>query len=225
MADLWYYAQNGQQLGPVPSTQLQQLAAQGHLQPADLIWKEGMPSWVAASSVQGLFQQQPPAPHIPAGPMDRDRYAGAPEDDWDRPVRPRRRRQAGGMSTGAKVAIFGGIGGLLLVVVVVVLIVILRGAGPRFGPGSFTETVPPGQSRFVNIKFNGGVMAEIIISGQGNADVEIYVYDSANREVTSNWIGVSDQRRVNWVPPSTQTYRVELRSNGPGTNRVLVKHN
>jgi hypothetical protein len=38
-------------------------------------------------------------------------------------------------------------------------------------------------------------------------------------------VGVSDQRRVSWAANNTQTFRVELRSNGPGMNRVLVKHN
>jgi GYF domain 2 len=62
----YYYSQAGQRLGPVPGEQLKQLAASGHLQPTDLIWKEGMSGWVAAAKVKGLF----PAPPEPARATD-----------------------------------------------------------------------------------------------------------------------------------------------------------
>ncbi len=55
MAVLWYYIKNGQQVGPVSSVQLKQLAVSGDLQPNDLVWKEGMSQWVAAQRLKGLF--------------------------------------------------------------------------------------------------------------------------------------------------------------------------
>src|SRR5436309_2156655 len=56
MASEWYYTQNGQQApSPVSSSQLAQLAGSGQLQPTDMVWREGMPNWVAASSIKGLF--------------------------------------------------------------------------------------------------------------------------------------------------------------------------
>src|SRR5262249_56464077 len=74
MADAWYYAQNGQQYGPIPGSQLQQLAAAGRLQPGDLVWQEGMPHWTPASSVTNLIPAHllagpapPAAPPAPAG--------------------------------------------------------------------------------------------------------------------------------------------------------------
>jgi hypothetical protein len=51
----WTYAQNGQQFGPVTSTQLKQLAAQGQLGGNDLVWREGMTEWAQAGTVKGLF--------------------------------------------------------------------------------------------------------------------------------------------------------------------------
>jgi hypothetical protein len=62
MSDDYYYSQAGQRCGPVPGEQLKQLAASGQLQPSDLIWKEGMPGWVAAAKVKGLFPA-PPEPN------------------------------------------------------------------------------------------------------------------------------------------------------------------
>ncbi len=57
MASNWFYGKNGQQVGPVSSGQLRQLAQAGQLLPDDLVWKEGMAAWVPASSVPGLFSQ------------------------------------------------------------------------------------------------------------------------------------------------------------------------
>jgi len=66
---LWYYATNGQQSpSPVPFNALQQMAANGQLQPTDLVWSDGMPQWVAASTVQGVFAQPPTAAHLQAFP-------------------------------------------------------------------------------------------------------------------------------------------------------------
>jgi GYF domain 2/Domain of unknown function (DUF4234) len=68
MANEWYYTLNGQQQpAPTSTTALRQLAADGVLQPTDLIWQDGMPNWVAASSVKGLFTPKP-APDPPAPP-------------------------------------------------------------------------------------------------------------------------------------------------------------
>ena len=63
----WYYSKNNQRQGPVSSEQLKQLAATGQLQPSDLVWKEGMAQWAAASSIKGLFAAPaaPPPPNFP----------------------------------------------------------------------------------------------------------------------------------------------------------------
>ena len=66
MASQWYYTNQGQQCGPVASDQLKQLAAAGRLQPSDLVWKQGMPQWSAASHISGLFPNAPPAGNGPA---------------------------------------------------------------------------------------------------------------------------------------------------------------
>jgi uncharacterized RDD family membrane protein YckC len=58
----WFYARNGQQFGPVNFETLLALLQQAQLQPTDLVWREGMPQWLPASSVPEL------APHIPTTP-------------------------------------------------------------------------------------------------------------------------------------------------------------
>jgi uncharacterized RDD family membrane protein YckC len=62
MANQWFYARNNQQAGPITWEQLQQLAATGAVAGSDLIWTQGMSTWLPAATVPGLFA--PPA--IPA---------------------------------------------------------------------------------------------------------------------------------------------------------------
>ena len=47
----WYYVKAGQQAGPVTDDELEALARNGEIQPASLVWKEGMAQWEAYSKV------------------------------------------------------------------------------------------------------------------------------------------------------------------------------
>jgi hypothetical protein len=66
----WYYTRGEGQLGPVSSAQLQELAGCGDLRPTDLVWKEGMTEWVAATKLGIEF--------TPAATPTADRPAPAP---------------------------------------------------------------------------------------------------------------------------------------------------
>ena len=74
----WFYAQNKQKNGPVPISQLRQLAAAGRLRPADMLLSSGGGKWVAASTVQGLFARQVahPIAHHDTPKDARDETAG-----------------------------------------------------------------------------------------------------------------------------------------------------
>ena len=41
----WYLAREGQQYGPLSEAELAKLVELGHLQPNDLLWREGFPDW------------------------------------------------------------------------------------------------------------------------------------------------------------------------------------
>lgn len=81
MADQWYVGRNGQKAGPYSTEQLKQMAAAGKLVPSDLLWKEGLETWVPLTKVKGL---------LPAGgggtlpPLDLATPAsGRPGGDFD----------------------------------------------------------------------------------------------------------------------------------------------
>lgn len=58
---------NGQQYGPYPMQQLQQLVANGQLTPQTYVWAQGMPQWMMAGQVPELASLFAPA-MPPAGP-------------------------------------------------------------------------------------------------------------------------------------------------------------
>jgi hypothetical protein len=55
-ADVWYYHQMGVNQGPVDLDQLQFLANSAQIGPMDLVWKQGLPEWLPAARVPGLFK-------------------------------------------------------------------------------------------------------------------------------------------------------------------------
>lgn len=65
----WYYAQNGTRQGPVDADTIKRLFESGEIKADDLVWDEGMPDWVKASTV--LSAAPPPlggaapAPQLP----------------------------------------------------------------------------------------------------------------------------------------------------------------
>lgn len=65
---MWYYYQNGQQVGPVPVDTIRGLAAQGQLRADDLVWREGMPQWSPLRQVPELSGGLPPSGHAATGP-------------------------------------------------------------------------------------------------------------------------------------------------------------
>ncbi len=65
----WHFTQNGQQAGPVTWTQLRQRATSGQLLATDMVWKNGMAAWAAASTINDLFPKPTSAPPPPLPPV------------------------------------------------------------------------------------------------------------------------------------------------------------
>ena len=58
----WWYAVGQEKIGPCSGSELIELVAQGKLFPDTLVWKQGMPNWVPASRIKGLWQNPPAVP-------------------------------------------------------------------------------------------------------------------------------------------------------------------
>jgi uncharacterized RDD family membrane protein YckC len=57
----WFYAQNGRQAGPVTLEALLSMLHGGHVQPGDLVWREGMANWQPAATMPELAPAVPSA--------------------------------------------------------------------------------------------------------------------------------------------------------------------
>jgi len=80
----WYYGAHGVERGPVEWLDLKRMAALGQLQPGDLVWTEGMDTWIPAEQVAGLeqvtragAQRKPAADSDESVPVEVSRAAGA----------------------------------------------------------------------------------------------------------------------------------------------------
>src|SRR5882672_9497358 len=61
----WFYASEGQQLGPYPEAHLRDLIARGSIRADTLVWTEGMAGWQKAAEIPGLMSGPSGAPEIP----------------------------------------------------------------------------------------------------------------------------------------------------------------
>jgi hypothetical protein len=228
MADEWFYTQQGKQQGPVGAARLKELAAGGSLLPTDLVWKEGMANWVAARSTRGLFPSEQvaakPLPVQAAAPLPTAEYE---EEEEERPRRARRRKRRG-LGAGAWAVIIGGtVGVLLLVGGVIWAIVTFAGGDTR------SWNLPRGQKVAYQLRFTGGKKVELWVTSDRDTDVDLFVFDPAGRQVVADE-GDSKDCYVWFVPPATQTYRVEVQNrvrmepflqhrNGPNSGTLRFK--
>ncbi len=161
MAEMWFYTSEGKQMEPVSMPELKRFMESGVLKPTDMVWKEGMPRWLRASSVKELYSEPTaavdrfftqtadakPAPLAttaavtvpePQKGSTSDKNEPQPQrkprrssDDDDRPMY-RGRAAAGGSNAGILIALFLGGGVLLTALVVgVVILIVVNQAGPQ----------------------------------------------------------------------------------------------
>ncbi|MEO0452620.1 MAG: RDD family protein [Verrucomicrobiota bacterium] len=64
----WYYAKNGEQLGPVEEAEFEELVSSGKIQSDTLVWKDGMKDWVAYGTLADV--SAPPPISAPGGVDD-----------------------------------------------------------------------------------------------------------------------------------------------------------
>jgi GYF domain 2 len=80
----WYLARDGQQYGPLTDPELAKFVELGHLQPTDLLWREGFPDWRPALAV--FPPQGAGAAGRKEAPLQANtKLAGAPPADAFRP--------------------------------------------------------------------------------------------------------------------------------------------
>jgi hypothetical protein len=92
--------------------------------------------------------------------------------------------------------------------------------GPKQGVFSVNAR---GTDRF-SIAFTARSLAEVLVSGDGDTDLDLYVYDSNNNLIASSE-DYSDDCYVSWVPAWTGTFIIKVVNRGGVYNRYAILTN
>jgi hypothetical protein len=97
-----------------------------------------------------------------------------------------------------------------------------RGAvgGPKYG----VTKIMAGYTDVYVVEYRGGELAEIAISGDGDTDLDIYVYDENGNFIGSD-TGSQDTGYVSWYPKWTGPFRVEVVNRGSVYNQYVMVTN
>ena len=77
----WYYAKDGQRMGPYTDPEFSGMVSQGTISPDTLVWRDGMSNWLPLSQVQ-----QPPSGPSPVAPSYAPSYSPNMATASDRPM-------------------------------------------------------------------------------------------------------------------------------------------
>ncbi|MEO0480739.1 MAG: hypothetical protein AAF196_14780 [Planctomycetota bacterium] len=101
---------------------------------------------------------------------------------------------------------------------------IQRAVGRVGGPGHVSERVEARGVDFYNITFEGGALAQVLVEGDGDTDLDLYVFDSEGNLVASD-TDLTDVCLGSWVPGKTETFRVEIHNLGTVYNAYEMTTN
>jgi hypothetical protein len=97
-------------------------------------------------------------------------------------------------------------------------------AGAVGGPKYSSTQVLAGATDTFEVSFAAGELATVMISGDGDTDLDLYVYDENGNLVASD-TGSSDTATVSWTPAWTGNFRVQVRNLGNVYNSYVVMTN
>ena len=92
------------------------------------------------------------------------------------------------------------------------------------GPSETWEKVAAGGTHTYRISFIADYLAEILVSGDGDTDLDLYVYDSNGNLIASD-TDYTDDCYVSWVPQWTGSFIVKVVNRGRVYNRYVMLTN
>jgi hypothetical protein len=97
-------------------------------------------------------------------------------------------------------------------------------AGDPSGPNYGTGRVDARSTNIYNVPFEGGAPALFTVRGDGDTDLDLYVYDENGNLICSD-TDYTDQLVCSWSPRWTGMFRIEVRNLGNVYNRYQVRTN
>ena len=92
------------------------------------------------------------------------------------------------------------------------------------GAISQEEVVKANTTDIYNIKFYASETAEVLVIGDGDTDLDLYVYDS-NGNLICKDDDYTDDCYCRWTPKWTGTFRIEIKNRGSVYNKYLIATN
>jgi hypothetical protein len=92
------------------------------------------------------------------------------------------------------------------------------------GPGERFNYVYGNSADYYDVKFIAGELAEILVIGDGDTDLDLLVYDS-NGHLIAYDTDYTDRCYISWVPAWTGRYTVKLVNRGPILNNYHLLTN
>lgn len=92
------------------------------------------------------------------------------------------------------------------------------------GPKRGAFTVSGGCYNDFDVSFVKGYVAEVLVSGDGDTDLDLYIYDSNGNLIAAD-TDYTDDCYVSWIPAWTGRYVIRVVNRGPVYNRYVVLTN
>jgi hypothetical protein len=97
-------------------------------------------------------------------------------------------------------------------------------AGVVGGPVSSTTRVKARGTDVFNETFRGGERAVVSVAGDGDTDIDVFVYDEFGNLVASD-TGATDRCYVSWFPSRTGRYTIRVVNLGNVWNEYTIRTN
>lgn len=95
-------------------------------------------------------------------------------------------------------------------------------AGAVGGPKeNLNERVEARATDIYHVRFYGGELAEVLVTGDGDTDLDLFVYDEFGNLIASD-TDLTDVCLAQWVPRWTGTFRIEVKNHGGVYNRYHI---
>jgi len=97
-------------------------------------------------------------------------------------------------------------------------------AGAVGGPKFVQQSVPAQSTDYYQLYFRGNELASVEVKGDGDTDIDCYVYDQ-NRNLVAQDIRSADYCVLNWVPRWTGPFTVFVKNQGSVYNAYWMETN
>ncbi|MDE6310229.1 MAG: hypothetical protein K2L96_00230 [Muribaculaceae bacterium] len=87
-----------------------------------------------------------------------------------------------------------------------------------------TEIIRAGATDTYEIEFRGGELAIVVVTGDGDTDLDVFIYDSEGNLVDSDTDN-TDDCVCEWLPSATDTYRIVIKNYGEVYNNYMIAVN